>query len=274
MTYPDYAVVRSAQGLDVSSYQGQFDWAAAKARIPGLAFGIYKMTEGLTITDPDAKHNHDGIRAAGLLHGSYHFLHPDLDGAAQARFYLDRHAAAGLDAADMLWLDHETLKKGVTPAMAAACARDFMTELTSHRRHNPHGVYTYIDYAREGYCAGLGRYDLWLAYPSSQAPAEPPPWFGPRFRFWQWGTRNGVDADAFMGAEADLRAWLASFAAAPGPFRHVADGTQTAQEIATGRGTTAGHLAAVSAGAYTAADLGAAASLPLPAGLPYYTSRP
>ena len=49
------AGVVSAQGLDVSNFQGSFGWAAVKAGYPALAFGIYKMTEGLTFTDSFAQ---------------------------------------------------------------------------------------------------------------------------------------------------------------------------------------------------------------------------
>jgi hypothetical protein len=63
-------------------------------------------------------------------------------------------------------------------------------------------------------------------------------------------------------------------APAPGaPYRHVADGTLSLGEIAAARATTASHLLAVSAKAYTAADEAAVAALKMPAGTPYYTSN-
>ena len=37
----------SAQGLDVSNYSGQYNWAEAKKNIPDLCFGIYRLTQGL-----------------------------------------------------------------------------------------------------------------------------------------------------------------------------------------------------------------------------------
>ena len=62
--------------------------------------------------------------------------------------------------------------------------------------------------------------------------------------------------------------------AAKGPFRHTAPGGQTLAQIAKARGTTAEHLAEVSARAYTPADVTVLAGLTLPAGAPYYTSNP
>ena len=63
-------------------------------------------------------------------------------------------------------------------------------------------------------------------------------------------------------------------AAAQGPHRHTAPGGQTLAQIAAARNTTPEHLAEVSAGAYTPADVTVLAHLPLPAGTPYYTSNP
>ena len=92
---------------------------------------------------------------------------------------------------------------------------EFMAELKVLAPHNPRGVYTYIDFAREGNCAGLEFEPLWLAYPAALAPVAPPPWT--RWTFWQWGTRDGTDADAFNGTEAQLSAWIGSFAPKPVP---------------------------------------------------------
>ena len=179
----------SAQGLDVSDFQGRYDWAAAKKAIPGLAFGVYRLTQGLgssgTVSpDPDAAWNHQQIAAKGLHRGAYHFLEPSLGGEAQASYFVSEHAKLGTVAADMFWLDNETA--GTSPAETAACAVAFMAELDKLVPHNPRGVYTFIDFARRGNCAGLESYPLWLAYPSAEAPSSPPPWH--RWTFWQWGT--------------------------------------------------------------------------------------
>lgn len=268
--------VQSAQGLDVADFQGRFDWKGAKARTPGLAFGIYRLTQGLgapgtASPDPDAAWNHEQIAANGLRRGAYHFLDPKLPGAAQAEYFVEQARHLGLDTADMLWLDNET--EGASPAATAQCARDFMAKLDHLAPHNPRGVYTFIDFARNGSCAGLGNYALWLAFPSTTAPAAPPPWN--RWTFWQWGQR-GTDQDAFNGTSADLDAWIRSFAPEPsaGPFRHVADGHHTLAQIAAQRNTTALHLLTTTASALTPADEAEIACLPLPAGFPFYTTNP
>ncbi len=207
-TFQPLASAASAQGLDVSNYQGRFNWGA----VSGLSFGINRVTQGLgapgtNSPDPEAGWNHAAIRDAGLARGAYHFLDPRLDGAAQARYFVDILGRHGLVKDDMLWCDSETA--GPSPGATARCAAAFMTELHTLRPQNPIGVYTYINFAKQGYCGGLGQWPLWLAYPSATAPLPPPPWV--KWQFWQWGLRNGVDADAFNGTAADLAAWIASF---------------------------------------------------------------
>ena len=280
MTIRINTAISSAQGLDVSNFQGAFDWAKAKQEYAGLAFGIYRATQGLgtgeNSPDPDAQHNHDGIAAAGLHRGAYHFLDPGLGGPNQAQYFMETMSRLGADSSQMLWLDNETA--GASPADTAGCAVSFMNELRTLAPHNPMGVYTFIDFAKAGNCAGLGDWPLWLAYPSLTAPADPPPWHN--WTFWQWGMRNGIDADAFNGTAAELQAWIESYLPAThGPYRHVADGKQSIAAIAQARNTTVGHIAQVTAGVLKQGDMAAmfgalSAIEPLPAGFVYYTTNP
>jgi lysozyme len=199
--------VQSAQGLDVSNYQGQFDWSS----VSGLSFGIYRMTQGLgqntNSPDPDAAWNNEQLKKCGLAQGCYHFFDPTLSGEAQAQYFVTERSKLGLENSDMLWLDHETL--GASPADTSAAAVAFMTELDKLAPDNPRGVYTYISFATGGNCVGLEIWPLWLAYPSATAPVPPPTWS--RWTFWQWGLRNGVDTDAFNGTASDLQNWIASY---------------------------------------------------------------
>lgn len=222
--------VSSAQGRDVSNFQGKFPWASSSR---GLSFGIHRMTQGLgaagTVSpDPTAQWNHEQIAKAGLARGAYHFLDPRLDGAAQARYFVTVHNRLGLARTDMLWLDNEAAS-GEPAAVVAGCARAFMSELHDLCPHNPMGVYTFINFADTGHCAGLSRWPLWLAFPAAAAPVPPPPWH--RWMFWQWGQRNGTDADAFNGTAAGLRQWIASFAPRPAPREHTADGSKSLRQF-------------------------------------------
>lgn len=210
----EFSGVASAQGLDVSNFQGAFDWAAAKAQVPQLAFGICKLTEGTGFTDADAAHNWSAIASEGLVRGGYHFGHPGSSVTTQLDVFLGEAGKLGLKTTDLLALDLE-VTDGLGAGAVASWAQSFMAGLVRARPHNPVLVYTMVSFATGGECAGLGRYPLWLAFPASSAPVPPPPWA--RWTFWQWGTRRGDDADAFNGTAADLRAWVDSFQPAPSP---------------------------------------------------------
>lgn len=62
----------NTQGIDVSRYQGNIDWAKVKAS--GMTFVFIKATEGQTYTDPNFQTNVTGALAAGMLVGTYHFF--------------------------------------------------------------------------------------------------------------------------------------------------------------------------------------------------------
>lgn len=77
----------NTQGIDVSRYQGNIDWAKVKAS--GMTFVFIKATEGQTYTDPNYQKNVIGALAAGLMVGTYHFFRAtSTDGAkAEAAHY-------------------------------------------------------------------------------------------------------------------------------------------------------------------------------------------
>ena len=198
----------NAHGIDVSNFGGQFNWAGTS----GLSFGICRATQGLGAAgtnspDPFLTWNWPRIKARGLARGAYHFLDPNLDGAAQASYFVRQVSAVGLETTDMLWLDNETA--GSSPAAVAACARAFMARLVSLRPNNPCGVYSFFDFITSGNCAGLGSYPLWLAIFQSATPPAPAPWRA--WKFWQSGSTSSHDNDVFNGTPAELTAWISSF---------------------------------------------------------------
>ena len=203
-----------ARGIDVSNYAGEFNWTATS----GLSFGICRASQGLGAAgtnspDPYLSWNWPRIKSKGLARGAYHFLDPGLNGAAQARYFVDTVSANGLLTTDMLWLDNETA--GASPAAVAACAQDFMSTLTALRPHNPCGVYSYWNFITSGNCAGLGKYPLWLAIFQSATPGAPAPWQS--WKFWQSGEGSGYDDDVFNGAAAALNQWIDSYQPKPQP---------------------------------------------------------
>ena len=206
----------NAQGIDVSSYQGVFDWAAEQGSI---SFAFAKATEGSTITDPEFARNWQQIKAIGIVRGAYHFAHPNDGAANDARAFLAVVRAQGLEPSDLLALDLET-SDGLAPAQVAAYARNWCAEVWAATGRIPI-IYTFIDFAREGNCAGLGGHPLWIADPSSPAghPTVPQPWT--TWAFHQYAATI-VDRDEFNGDTAALKKF-----ANPAPPRQKEDEVQT-----------------------------------------------
>jgi lysozyme len=84
------------QGIDVSSYQGNIDWAGVKKA--GYAFAFIKASEGVGLTDRHFTANWRESRAEGLITAAYHFYRPGEDPTVQARHFL---AVAPLAAGDL-----------------------------------------------------------------------------------------------------------------------------------------------------------------------------
>jgi GH25 family lysozyme M1 (1,4-beta-N-acetylmuramidase) len=182
------------RGTDISAYQGS---------IPAGDFCIEKATEGLGYNDPPFAARWKTLAQRGTLRGAYHFAHTGDDPVAEADHFLSIVTAAGLKPGDWLVLDHET--PGSSPSHDAAWAVAWCKHVQAKTGVRP-VVYTFLSFAQEGRCAGLGGYPLWIADPSSPAghPRVPAPWTS--WAMHQYGSPGGVDVDVFNG---DKAAWLA-----------------------------------------------------------------
>lgn len=75
------------RGVDVSSYQGEIDWATLS---DGLDFAYIKATEGSKYADECFAYNWEQARQTGLRIGAYHFFSFDSAGAAQAENFISQ----------------------------------------------------------------------------------------------------------------------------------------------------------------------------------------
>jgi lysozyme len=196
--------VANAAGIDLSSFQPSFDWAAEKGRI---SFAFIKATEGMTVRDPEFAANWQAAKALGIVRGAYHFAHPKNGAANDSRAFLATVEAHGLQPGDLLALDLET-SDGLSPQRVAEYARNWCADVHRATGHTP-VVYTFLSFAEQGNCAGLGHYPLWIAEPSAPAgrPVVPKPWS--TWKFHQFGTArvgtNTVDVNVFNGDTAALK---------------------------------------------------------------------
>ena len=113
------------QGVDVSRWQGDIDWAQVKAS--GIDFVIVKAggSDAGFYTDKYFEKNYAGAKAAGLMVGAYYFVGKycisTLDGAADAQRFLKICEGKTFDLP--LFIDIETTpfdrKRGATDAVIA-----------------------------------------------------------------------------------------------------------------------------------------------------------
>lgn len=81
------AGIKFEDGLDVSNWQGHNSWEQVPAE---YKFVWAKATEGGNYTDAFYNSNVGGAQATGRVAGAYDFMHPNKDGAMQARYLLGR----------------------------------------------------------------------------------------------------------------------------------------------------------------------------------------
>lgn len=210
----DAAAADSPWGIDISYAQDDtVDFSRVKAA--GVQFMFIKITEGVSLVDKQFARNWSGSKAAGIIHGAYHFFRPKADVAKQIDNFtgaIERNG--GLKPGDLPpVLDLEVPRdwKGLSSKRRVKIVLDWLQGVERRLSVRPI-VYIGPSMAEDvlGSPDALKEYVLWLAhYTSDPAPRVPKPWT--KWTFWQHsetGTVDGVigpvDLDRFNGSRADL----------------------------------------------------------------------
>ena len=208
------------QGVDVSSFQGTpRDWKPAAGNISFAAVKITELSAAGPYVNPDCAADWAALEAMGAGRLAYTFGHPAMSAGATVTLFVDELRALGLADGDAVALDLE-VSDGLGPGEVAAWAGDVLRQL-QRRLDRPPLLYTFLAFAREGNCAGLGGYPLWIADPSSPPgrPVVPPPWR--RHTIHQYDITPPLDRD--VAHYASLKAMRRSLGkhtpAPPGPHR-------------------------------------------------------
>ncbi|WP_274916371.1 GH25 family lysozyme [Streptomyces sp. WZ-12] len=200
-------------GHDVSSYQKRIDWRAARAK--GARFVYVKATESDGYRNPSFSAQYSGSRAAGLLHGAYHFAVPSASsGTRQARFFL-RHGGHGKrdgwTLPPALDIEHNPYDGkqpcfGLSSAALVRWIRAFSDEVRRGTGRRP-VIYTTARWWDR--CTGRSRafggdHPLWLA-DYSGAARTPAGWSSPSIL--QYAARGPLpgDQDRWNGTLAQLK---------------------------------------------------------------------
>jgi lysozyme len=200
-------------GTDVSKYQREVDWHAA--RRSGISFAFIKATEGGDMVDEYFARNWRGTKEAGIPRSAYHFFYFCRPAIEQARWFI-RHVPRDPDALphvlDMEW-NHlsPTCRHRPDAATVKREMRIFLDTIEKHYGKRPI-IYTSIDFYRDNRLADFHGYEWWLRSVSAHPDER---YDGRRFLFWQYtgtgrvpGMNGDADINVFNGSEADWRNWL------------------------------------------------------------------
>jgi len=205
----------SIQGIDISRYQGNVDWAAlARA---GTRFVFIKATEGGDYIDPQFQSYWDAARRAGIPRGAYHFVYWCRSASEQALWFMlnvPNDADALPPVVDVEWnSSSRNCPNQATPEAARQMVRELLAAFEAYTGKRPI-IYTDINFHRD-VIEGHHEFDAYPFWVRSVA-AEPHERYENRpWTFWQFtatgrvpGIDGNVDRNAFAGSERDWNRWL------------------------------------------------------------------
>lgn len=196
----------SLSGIDVSHFQGDVDWNAVKA--VGVTFAFAKASDGDTYKDNQFKKNWQGMQAAGVLRGAYHFYESDDDPVLQANNFLAM--VGSLAQNDMPPVIDIESTKGNFGSNSLATNLQICLDAVEEGLACTPIIYTNCSFWNENLNASFSRYPLWIARYSSSPPTIPNGWT--TWQFWQYsqsgtvaGVTGAVDLDRYAGSITDLQ---------------------------------------------------------------------
>jgi GH25 family lysozyme M1 (1,4-beta-N-acetylmuramidase)/uncharacterized protein YraI len=152
------------KGIDVSSYQGNPDWA--KVSNSGTKFAILRIHQKSGI-DESFEHNYKGCKSNGILIGGYKYSYALTPAQAvdEAEVVIAVLAGRGLDFPifyDLEWSQQRSLGKQAVENIAVA----FLTRIK--KAGYKVGIYCNLDWYNNVLSDALKQYDCWIArYPAS-----------------------------------------------------------------------------------------------------------
>jgi GH25 family lysozyme M1 (1,4-beta-N-acetylmuramidase) len=204
------------QGMDVSAWQPDADFAAARAQ--GARFAYIKATEGVTYTSSTYRDQYFDAAQAGMVRGGYVYAQPSqASGRATADFFF---AAGGGWSDDnttlppLLDIEYGSAAQGTCYGLSWAQMRSWIHDFSDRvyaRIHRYPAIYTTTDWWKQ--CTNnstqFSQNALFVALYPVRGFTTPGTlgrsWT--TWKFWQWraaGTFPG-DQDVFRATMSDLR---------------------------------------------------------------------
>ena len=207
--------LHDVHGIDVSKWNGEIDWPAA--RKSGVAFAFVKATEGKDRIDSAFERNWRGAAAAGLPHAPYHFYYFCSTADEQADWFIRNVPKAAVRLPPVLdaeW-NHAspTCKLQPPPATVRASLQRFMDRIEAHYGKRPI-IYTTVDFHRDNLVGHFDDYHFWVR----STAAHPEDIYASRtWAFWQYtatgvvpGVNGDTDNNVFAGTQKSWQAWVAT----------------------------------------------------------------
>jgi GH25 family lysozyme M1 (1,4-beta-N-acetylmuramidase) len=208
-----HSVQTLTPGMDVSSYQGDVDWATAWNN--GARFAYIKATESTTYMNPYFTQQYNGSYDIGMIRGAYHFATPDTSsGGTQAAYFATHGGGWSGDgktlpgALDIEYNPYGATCYGLSQAAMVNWIADFVNTYRAYTGRDA-VIYSTTDWwtTCTGNSAAFGSSDpLWIARYAAGPGTLPGGWGF--WTFWQYadgGTFPG-DQDYFNGAYDRLQA--------------------------------------------------------------------
>jgi len=198
------------RGMDVSSYQGNVDWATAYNN--GARFAIVKATEGITYRNPYYPQQYNGSAGAGMVRGAYHFALPDRSsGTVQANFFVDNGGGWTADgktlppALDIEYNPYGATCYGLSQGSMVSWISSFLSTYQARTGRYP-VIYSTFDWWST--CTGnssafASLSPFWIARYSSSVGSLPAG--TSYYTFWQYSS-SPIDQNYFNGDLSRLQA--------------------------------------------------------------------
>lgn len=181
----DKSLADNYDGIDVSKYQGDIDWAAI-AKNKNIKFAYIKATEGATYVDPRFEENIAEARKHGVKVGCYHFLRSSSSIADQfenMKKYVRRNEQNLVP-----MIDVESMGKWNQQQLVDSL-HEFAVLIYEHYKCAPI-IYTYVNFYNRNLSDLFTNYPLFIA---RYTDTEPELNDGTRYVIWQFTERGRID---------------------------------------------------------------------------------
>lgn len=192
-------------GIDVSKYQPNVNWQDVKQA--GNAFAFARATYGSVQVDAYFNSHWQGMKAAGVVRGPYHFFVTSEDATAQAELFLK--TVGSLAPGDLPPVIDVEADSGTGGNIVGGVQT--WLDIVEQRLGRVPIIYTAPAFWNANLTSGFGRYPLWVAEYGLSAPKPVKGWAD--WTFWQHsesgtvpGISGSVDLNYFNGSPADLEA--------------------------------------------------------------------